>query len=449
MHLNLDKEKTKFLIAESLRVCLPMSLIMFFEFLMGLADVYVAGRINKEIQASYGLAFQLYLVGLIPAISFSVGVASLLSRQFSDSKTTPKKKDFYDASFSAITLSFIFGILVSTLGVFLYPVIINFLKIPHAINFFSKNLIRIYSFSLFFEYFFIIANAILRSCKRIIISLRNYTIVTILNIILNFVLVFFTPLGYLGIAIATVISLFVGALFSIFAMRNFLVFSKINFSHLKEIFNISWPIGLIQILWNIASVIIFTILAKLPANNIETIAAFTNALKIESAIFLPAFAFNMASIVLVGNFIGKKNFLDAFNIGRIIGILGLIVVGILSFLVILNAKFIMSILSNNEVVIREGLFYLYISLIFEPLLAWSIILNGSLSGAGYTKDILIVMIISIWLIRVPFCYILGILLKKGAFGIWMGMNMSIITQAILITRRYLKRMQPLSIMQDK
>ncbi|MCM8819226.1 MAG: MATE family efflux transporter [Candidatus Omnitrophica bacterium] len=446
MHLNLDKQKIKFLTIESIKICFPISLIMLFEFLMGLADVYVAGRINKEIQASYGLAFQLYLVGLIPIISFSVGVVSLLSRQFSALKIGANKKEFYKTSFSAISVSFIFGILISILGVFLYPVIINFLKIPSDINFFSKNLIRIYSFSLFFEYFFIIANAILRSCKKIVISLRNYTIVTILNIILNFVLVFFTPLGYLGIALATVISLFVGALFSIFAIKEFLVYRKISFLYLKEIFNISWPIGLIQILWNMASVVIFTILAKLPTNNIETIAAFTNALKLEAAIFLPAFAFNMASAVLVGNFIGKKNFLDAFNIGRIIAILGLIVVGALSLLVILNAKFIMSILSSNEIVIREGLIYLYISLIFEPLLAWSIILNGSLSGAGYTKDILIVMIISIWLVRVPFCYILAILLKKGAIGVWIGMNISIITQAIFITNRYLKRMRPVFIM---
>jgi 2-amino-4-hydroxy-6-hydroxymethyldihydropteridine diphosphokinase len=31
-----------------------MTLIMFFEFVIGLTDVYVAGRITKEVQAAYG-----------------------------------------------------------------------------------------------------------------------------------------------------------------------------------------------------------------------------------------------------------------------------------------------------------------------------------------------------------------------------------------------------------
>jgi len=30
---------------------------MVFEFLMGLTDVYIAGKVSKEIQATYGLSF--------------------------------------------------------------------------------------------------------------------------------------------------------------------------------------------------------------------------------------------------------------------------------------------------------------------------------------------------------------------------------------------------------
>ena len=38
----------------------PLALIMFFEFLIGLTDVYIAGRVSKEVQATYGFVIQLY-----------------------------------------------------------------------------------------------------------------------------------------------------------------------------------------------------------------------------------------------------------------------------------------------------------------------------------------------------------------------------------------------------
>jgi hypothetical protein len=39
-----------------------MTLIMFFEFLIGLTDVYIAGKVGKEIQAAYGFVIQLYFI---------------------------------------------------------------------------------------------------------------------------------------------------------------------------------------------------------------------------------------------------------------------------------------------------------------------------------------------------------------------------------------------------
>ncbi|MBU0758846.1 MAG: hypothetical protein KKC66_03925 [Candidatus Omnitrophica bacterium] len=88
----------------------------------------------------------------------------------------------------------------------------------------------------------------------------------------------------------------------------------------SESWSVSWPAGLLQILWQLGAIALFYILSILPAHNIETMAAFTNGLKIESLIFLPAFAFNMANAVLIR--------------------------------------------------------YIYISLLAEPIMAWGVILGG-------------------------------------------------------------------------
>ena len=41
-------------------------------------------------------------------------------------------------------------------------------------------------------------------------------------------------------------------------------------------------------------------------NRVEILAALTAGLRIESAVYLPAFAFNMANAVIVGNLLGEK-----------------------------------------------------------------------------------------------------------------------------------------------
>ena len=59
----------------------PMTLIMLFEFLIGLTDIYIAGRIGKEVQATYGFAVQLYMTFIILANALTVGTA-VVSRLF-------------------------------------------------------------------------------------------------------------------------------------------------------------------------------------------------------------------------------------------------------------------------------------------------------------------------------------------------------------------------------
>lgn len=448
--LKIKGGKLKSLLKETWAVSWPMTLIMFFEFLMGLADVYVAGKISKEIQAAYGLAFQLYFVGLIPIIALTAGIVSVVSKLFSASGCDNKgvsvncgdKTKLEETIFSTVVSSIVLGLVASIAGFFIFPMIINMLTMPEVIKEYSRQLVRIYSTGLIFEYFLIVTNGVLRSCGKVRISLNNYTVMCVLNIILNFILAFKTPFGFQGIAVATVISVATAAVLNSFAVKYFLKSQRFDIKGVLSMANIGWPIGLLQILWSIATIAIYLILGNLPLNSVEIIAAFTNGLKIESAIFLPAFAFNLASAVVVGNFLGKGKKEEAFNSGIITASLGMIFIALLSLLTILSGRHIMPFLSNNPIVIREGLIYLYISLMFEPIMAWGVILGGGLAGAGYTKSVLAAVILGTWIVRVPLGYFFGVILGWGAIGVWWAMNTSIVVQSAFLSWRYLKRMRP-------
>jgi MATE family multidrug resistance protein len=177
----------------------------------------------------------------------------------------------------------------------------------------------------------------------------------------------------------------------------------------------------------------------LPKNRVEILAALTAGLRIESAIYLPAFAFNMANAVIVGNLLGEKKPEEAYRSGLVTALIGVGVVAFLALLVVVNAWWIASFLSINPIVVQESIRYIYISMISEPFMAWGIILGGGLSGAGDTRGVMVRVAMSIWFIRLPLAYLFVVILGFGATSVWWCMNISQFVQCFLLYRRYAKK----------
>jgi len=430
-----DKNIRRILL-DSWSVSWPMTIIMLFEFFIGLSDVYVAGRFGKTAQAAYGLAFQLYFVFIIIGMALSVGSVSVISRLF----TARQKDDFGIAVNSSFAVSAASGALFTILGIIFAKNTIMALGISQEVAITAVPLLVIYSFGLIFDYVLMNTNSILRACDMIKRSLFAMTVVCLMNIVLNFVLGLHTPLGLRGIAVATVISLFTGSVINIFYTKK-LMPRNLNISKkmIMRILAISWPSGLLQVMWQLGGIVLFMIIGMLPQRSVEIMAAFTNGMKIESAIFLPAFAFNMANAVVVGNLLGKKEKTDAFNGGILTAVSGVGIVIFLTVIIILNARFIAVLLSDNPAVAEESVRYIYIAMIAEPLMAWSVILSGALNGAGDTRTVMAIISFSMWCVRIPLAYLLAIHLKLGAAAIWWAMNISIFVHSALISRHYFKR----------
>jgi putative MATE family efflux protein len=424
------------LIERSWHVAWPMTLIMSFEFLMGLTDVYVAGRVGKDVQAAYGFVIQIYFMFIVIANALTVGAVSVVSRLY----TEGDKDRLTAAVVSSTALTCASGAFVALVGIVFTPELIKLLNIPSQLKPFCIPLVRIYSAGLLFEYMLINANGILRSCDRLMISLRTMAAVCALNIVLNVFFVFFTPLGFRGIALATALAALLGCLVTLSYVRRLATgvraWSK---STVRRIIDIGWPMGALQVLWQLGSITLFLIISALPENKVEILAALTAGLRIESAIYLPAFAFNMANAVIVGNFLGEKKQEEAYRSGLVTAFIGVCVVTLLVAAVILNARRIASLLSQNPIVVRESVRYLKIAMISEPFMACGAILGGGLSGAGDTKNVLARVAFSIWIVRIPLAYLFIVVLGFGAASVWWSMNISQFIQAYLLYSWYAKR----------
>jgi putative MATE family efflux protein len=322
----------------------------------------------------------------------------------------------------------------------LTPYVLKVVNIPSELKPFVVPFVRIYALGLLFHYVLINCNGILRSCDRVKQSLKTMTLVCALNIGFNFLFVFHTPLSYRGIAAATASSVFVGSILNLRHVRKLMnPLGRFSWAAVKKIANIGWPIGLLQVLWQLASMVLFLILSAIPENRVEILAALTTGLRIESAIFLPAFAFNMANAVVVGNLLGEKKQEEAFRSGIVTATIGVAIVTVMVLAVILNARWIVSFLSKDEIVMKESVRYLYISMISEPVMAWGLILGGGLNGAGDTRSVLKNVALSLWFVRVPLCYIFVVFLGFGPASVWWSMNLSQLVQASLMSKRYLGR----------
>jgi putative MATE family efflux protein len=409
---------------------------MLFDFLIGLTDVYIAGKVSKEIQATYGFVIQIYFILIVIANAITVGTVSVVSRLY----TSENRNHLTQAIFSSLLTTAGAGAVLAVAGIFLSPTIIHFVNIPEELKYLAIPFIEIYSVGLLFHYILINSNGILRSCDRVKDSLKTQALVCVLNVGLNFFLVFHTPLGFRGIAAATASSVFTGSMINLWKVRNLMPGArKFSLNLTGKMITIGWPIGLLQVLWQASSMVLFLILSALPEHKVEILAALTTGLRIESFVYLPVFGFNMANAVIVGNLLGEKKQDDAFRSGLVTAAIGVLIVTVMVIGVILNARWIISLLSNNEMVVRESMKYIYISMISEPFMAWGVILSGGLNGAGDTRSVLLRIALSVWLVRIPLSTIFVVFLGFGAVSVWWAMNISQFVQAFAISMRYLNK----------
>ncbi len=429
----LDNSNFRSILADSWAVSWPMTLIMLLIFIIGICDVYIAGRFGKEIQAAYGLAFQIYFIFGVIASALTVGAVSVIAQLF----TSGKKEACRSAIDSSIIMAALTGCACVVVALVSGRFIINIFNAPDSLKEGAGTLISIYAMGLPFNYLLMNSNGVLRACGMIRKSLGTMVFVCVANVVLIFILALHTPLGFRGIGIATVISTAFGALMNFMYMRP-LISGKMKLSPevMRTIFTIGWPAGVLQILWQVGSMALFYIVSMLPQDNVEIMAALTNGLRIESAIFLPAFAFNMANAVVVGNLLGRKKYSDAFSGGIVTALSGVVLVSMMTVIILLNARNISAVLSQNPIVVRQCVTYIYISLILEPIMAWGVILGGGLNGAGDTRSVMVIIACSVWLVRIPLSYLLGVRCAMGASAIWWSMNISIIIQSLFISHRY-------------
>ena len=420
----------------------PMLIIMLLNFLVGVVDVYVAGLIGPEVQAAVGFVSQILFLTIIIANAISIGSLALVSRAVGAGESGRA----VEIARQAMMFGGIIAVAVTVSGLVLYKEIVSLTGFPPEIRGMAGRFLQIYALALGGNYLLIISSSIFRACGEVKKPLLTMTAVSVINIVLNFVLVFgifpFPKLGYIGIAVASALSVMVGTVMNLLFFRfgSWAGIYKrpwtLSGELIKKMLVISWPAALLQIAWNAGSIILYNVLSRLGDASITALAAITNGFRIEGVIFLPAFALNMAASVLIGQNLGAGNPRRAEKVGWKIGMTGVVLMSSIALVIFILAEQIAAAFTDNPAVLAETVRYLRFNMLSEPFMALSVVLGGGLQGAGDTRGTMWVVGTAMWLVRLPLAYIFALVLGYGATGVWMAMVISMVIQGVLMAKRF-------------
>ncbi len=245
---------------------------------------------------------------------------------------------------------------------------------------------------------------------------------------LNVVFINFLHMGVYGIVIAMNISRYLGALCAIiylvklntslhFQIKNVFHF---NPSMLKKILFIGLPFAAEQLFFNGGKILTQTYIVSL-----GTFAMATNAIcaSISNLFQIPANALALSIVTVVGQCMGRRDVKDARKFIKSflwLSALSLLIMGLVVFPLF---RPLVSLFNPPEQIVHTIFIIILINSVAQVVLwSGSFITPAALRAAGDSKFTSIVAMLSMWLFRVVFGYILGIVLHFGVVGVWIAMD---------------------------
>jgi MATE family multidrug resistance protein len=414
----------------------PQILTMFLYFLIGLADVYVAGLLGRDVQASMGMLTQAMFFFMVLATAVANGTVAAVSQSLGAGR--PARARHY------VGLSLLAGggvsLAILAFGLGTRDLFMSLLQVPQTMQVPFGGILDVFLLLLPVHYLFIISNAVFRAKKQVMAPLVGWGLAAVVNVIGDFGLGLglwgWPDMGYRGLAWSTFASIAVGLAYNLTLLRRegFLSFSAIppwrwirrGFPYL---FKVAWPSGLMQIVWHTGYLVLYAITASLPAGSVEALAGMAAGVRIESILFLPPMAFNFTAGILVGHYLGADRPEEAKRTGYRVALLGTALAVVLGAALWPFLDQAAGLLTQEEEVRLQAVSYLRYNILAIPFTVSGLILIGALAGAGATLYNMAVTGPSIWLVRLPLALWLGHMLLGRSEGVWMAMLASQAVQA--------------------
>jgi len=401
----------------------------------GIVDTAMVGHISAEAQAAVGMSQ--WIIGLMMALLWGVSVGGTISvANFTGARDEKNR-------ISSADTTFWMGIGASIVVTISALLLVRPISYAMGADEILSKAVRSYMFSICLVFAakgtLMVVGGIFQGFGDTKTPFRVNVGVNIIHILIAYPLSFgvwgFPRLEIIGVALATVTSEALGAVFLTFLAykKNLIKFRFFSAYRMKSIINLGLPVFGERMMTSTSQMVYtrFVLLTSLSAY-----AAHSVGLMIEAVAFLPGIGFAQAATTLVGQNLGARLPHMAKKFSNQALIIGLIFMGILGLTYWYFPGIWMRIFSNDPEVIEYGILFCKFAAVLQIPLAATMILAGSLRGAGETRWVMFVTMIGAWLVRVPIAYLFGSYYGYGIFYIWLAMPIDWVVRAILMMVKF-------------
>lgn len=397
----------------------PMLIGNVFQQLYNTVDGIIVGRfVGTEAQAAVGASFPVMflLISLVAGIAMG---ATVLISQFYGAKEMHKVKQTIDTTYVFL---FVSTLIITLVGLAITPALFRLLQVPAEVFADAESYLRIMFIGMIAMFGYNSVSAILRGLGDSKTPMYLLIGSTLVNILLDLLLIIQFDMGVEGAAWATVIAQGASFVFSIvYLNRTHKVFAfelktmRFNAALFKRIVKIGLPAGIQNMLFSLGNM---TLQGFVNGFGAIAMAGYFGASRIDAFAAMPIMSLGAAVSTFVGQNLGAGKE-SRIKKGIISSVLMVVIASAIttSTLFIFRAR-LMSIFTTDARVVQVGAEYLSVISPFYIFIGISFVLTGLLRGAGDTFVHMIFSLITLWLIRIPIAWFLSP--RIGVIGLWWG-----------------------------
>ena len=418
---------------------LPLIVEQFLGIFVGMADTMMVASAGEAAVSGVSLVDSLNVLLIVLLVALTTGGSVIISQHLG-------AKSYSDALKSAQQL------LLSTTSLSLLMTAIALLGNYWLLHFIFGNIApdvmghaRIYFFILAFSYPFL---AIYNSCAAIFramgnskISMTASLVMNLLNVCGNALLVFCFHMGASGVAISSLISRMFAAAFLLLMLRRpdqliTLKTYSLQFDTgiIRKLLYIGVPSSIETSIFQIGKLLVLSVVAGF-GTSATTANAVSNSLS--QFALIPAAAIGTAMITISGQCIGAGAYDLAVSYTKKLLLLSHGILAATNLIMFFACPYLLPLYSLTPETLQTATLLIRVHSIGAIFLyPESFMLTNTLRAAADVKYPMVVSILSMWIWRVGFSYILGIYFHMGVLGVWVAMLSDWLCRSICFGLRF-------------
>lgn len=284
--------------------------------------------------------------------------------------------------------------------------------------------------------------AVFRAMGNSKVPMQVSVIMNIINVSGNAILIYGFHRGTEGVAIPTLLSRVVAAILIVVLLWNpnqtlYLERTwkyRVNWRMVKSILSIGVPNGLESSMFQLGKIIVLSLVSSF-----GTYAIAANAVSNAVALFqiLPGLAMSLAVTTVIARCVGAGDYEQVRYYTRKLMMITYVGMWFTNAVILLAMPLILRAYHLSDITA----YYTEKILLFHgvsSMLIWPIAftLPGVFRAAGDAKVCMVISIISMWIFRIIFSYVLGKYMGMEVFGVWVAMVIDWVVRCICFVIRY-------------